>query len=209
MPTSLLLAIATTAGVAAGVFLDPSIVAVANWLAALLALPQQMHAATVVVGPADGSCPGAIFGRIQSAIDAAVPGTTIVACAGSYVEQLVVTKRIRLLAAPGARLVPPALHVVTTSPRTGRPVAAAISVAIIHSSRWSSARLSTLGTRHPPVSGRNGRRECDHPRPFLCCCDEGRPSVHLDVEFLGHEIEHLLPDAALGPCIGRTHRVLP
>ena len=37
MPTSLLLAIATAAGSAAGVFLDPSAIAPANWLAALLA----------------------------------------------------------------------------------------------------------------------------------------------------------------------------
>src|SRR5690349_3485086 len=38
MSTSLLLAIATTAGAAAGVFLDPSFVAPANWLAAIFLL---------------------------------------------------------------------------------------------------------------------------------------------------------------------------
>ena len=38
MSTSLLLAIATTAGVAAGVFLDPSLIAPAHWLAAVLLL---------------------------------------------------------------------------------------------------------------------------------------------------------------------------
>ena len=38
MPTSLLLAIATAAGAAAGVFLHPSAIAPANWLAALFAL---------------------------------------------------------------------------------------------------------------------------------------------------------------------------
>src|SRR5260370_13745662 len=88
-------------------------------------------------------------------------------------------------------------------------VAAAMRVAISHSSKWWSARLSTLNTLSPPVSDRTGR-ECDHSQPFCCCCyAKGRPSVHLDVEFLGDQVEHLLPDAALGPCIGRLHRLLP
>ena len=34
-------------------------------------------------------------------------------------------------------------------------------------------------------------------------------SVHLDVEFFGEQIEHLLPDAALRPLVGRLHRLLP
>src|ERR1700737_3130940 len=87
-------------------------------------------------------------------------------------------------------------------------VAAAMRVAISHSSKWSSARLSTLNTLSPPVSGRNGR-ECDHSRPFSCCYAKGRPSVHLDVKFFGDQVEHLLPDTALGPIIGRRHRRLP
>ena len=45
MPTSLLLAIATTTGVAAGVFLDPSAIAPANWLVALFALLAFLSAA--------------------------------------------------------------------------------------------------------------------------------------------------------------------
>ena len=45
MSTSLLLAIATTAGVAAGVFLDPSLIAPANWLAAVLLLLAFLSAA--------------------------------------------------------------------------------------------------------------------------------------------------------------------
>src|SRR6185436_13480572 len=45
MSTSLLLAIATTAGVAAGVFLDPSSIAPANWLAAIVLLLAFLSAA--------------------------------------------------------------------------------------------------------------------------------------------------------------------
>jgi hypothetical protein len=79
-----------------------------------------------VVGPPDGSCPDAFFSRVQSAIDAAVPGTTIVLCRGTYPEQLLVTKRVRLIGLPGARLVPPALPLRTTSLRSGRTVTAAV-----------------------------------------------------------------------------------
>src|SRR5262245_46335066 len=81
------------------------------------------RASTVVVGPSDGTCPDAIFSRVQSAIDASVPGTTIVLCPGTYAEQLLLTKRVRLIGSPGTRLVPPALTLRTTSLRTGRTVA--------------------------------------------------------------------------------------
>ena len=86
------------------------------------------HAATIAVGPSDGSCPSAVFSRIQSAIDAAVPGTTITVCPGLYAEQLLVTKRVRLVGSPGARLAPASLPVRTTSLRSGRSVAAAVIV---------------------------------------------------------------------------------
>ena len=68
----------------------------------------------------------AFFSRIQNAIDAAPPGTTIVLCPGNYEEQLFLTKRVRIIGSPGARLVPPALPLRTTSLRSGRLVAAAI-----------------------------------------------------------------------------------
>jgi hypothetical protein len=97
-------------------------------LATMLALAAPARAETIVVGPADGTCPGAIFSRIQSALDAAVPGSSIFVCAGVYAEQLLVTKRVKLLAAPGVRLVPGRLAVFTTSPSSGRPVAAAVTV---------------------------------------------------------------------------------
>jgi hypothetical protein len=97
-------------------------------LAALLALARPVRAETIVVGPADGTCPGAIFTRIQSAVDAVVPGTTIFVCAGVYAEQLFVTKRVHLVAAAGVRLVPPRLGVLTTSPFSGRAVAAGVTL---------------------------------------------------------------------------------
>src|SRR5262249_55204958 len=78
----------------------------AEFLLALVSLAVPCGASTIVVGLSDGSCPGAIFARIQSAIDAAVPGSTIVVCPGVYAEQLVVGKRVRIFASPGARLVP-------------------------------------------------------------------------------------------------------
>jgi hypothetical protein len=97
-------------------------------LAALLALAGPAYPETIVVGPTDGTCPGAIFTRIQSALDAAVPGSTIFVCAGTYAEQLLVTKRVHLVASAGVRLVPSRLAVLTTSPLSGRPVAAAVTV---------------------------------------------------------------------------------
>ena len=97
-------------------------------LATIIAGAAPARAETIVVGPGDGSCPNAIFARIQSAIDIAVPGSTIAVCAGVYPEQLLVTKRVRLLASPGARLVPAALPLRTTSLRSGRSVAAAVIV---------------------------------------------------------------------------------
>jgi nitrous oxidase accessory protein NosD len=85
------------------------------------------RSATIVVGPA-GTCPGAIFTRIQSALDAAVPGSTVVVCAGEYPEQLLIAKRVRILGSPGTRIVPGPLAVSATSLRSGRPVAAAVTV---------------------------------------------------------------------------------
>src|SRR5947209_20473109 len=88
-----------------------------------------------------------------------------------------------------------------------RPVAAAMSAAISHSSRWLSARLSTRSKIKSPISMRNGR-EHSLPTVFGVVSPE-RASVHLDVEFLGEKVEHLLPDPALGPFVSRLHRFLP
>src|ERR1700687_1663703 len=86
-------------------------------------------------------------------------------------------------------------------------VAAAMRVAISHSSKWSSARLSTLNTRVPPSQTETAGSAIT-PDRFVVVL-KGRPSVHLDVKFFGDQVEHFLPDTALGPIIGRRHRRLP
>ena len=106
----------------------PRLALYASLLASVLGGREPARAETVVVGPSDGTCPTAFFSRIQTAIDAAPPGTTIVLCPGNYAEQLFLTKRVRIIGSPGARLVPPALPLRTTSLRSGRLVAAAIIV---------------------------------------------------------------------------------
>jgi hypothetical protein len=83
-------------------------------LALVLALVAPARSETVTVGPLDGTCPDAIFERIQSALDAAAPGTTITVCPGTYAEQLLVTKRVHLVASAGARLAPSPLAAPTT-----------------------------------------------------------------------------------------------
>jgi hypothetical protein len=109
-----------------------------------------------VVGPSDGSCPEAFFSRVQSAIDASVPGTTIVLCPGTYPEQLLVTKRVRLVGTPGARLVPPALPLRATSPRSGRTVTAAVILR-------APAKVEGLAI---DVAG-HGVTTCDESAPLL------------------------------------------
>jgi nitrous oxidase accessory protein NosD len=56
-------------------------------------------ASTLVVDDAGGDCPNADFATIQAAVTAAEPGTTILVCAGTYKEQVTITKsHLRLLA---------------------------------------------------------------------------------------------------------------
>jgi parallel beta-helix repeat protein len=54
---------------------------------------------TLVVDDDGGDCPNADFATIQAAVTAAEPGTTILVCAGTYREQVTITKNgLRLLA---------------------------------------------------------------------------------------------------------------
>lgn len=55
-------------------------------LAALLALPGPVGAATLVVDDDGVQCPGAPYTTIQAAVNAAGPGDTIQVCAGTYLE---------------------------------------------------------------------------------------------------------------------------
>ena len=88
-------------------------------------------------------------------------------------------------------------------------VAAAIRVAISHSSKWSSARLRPLSTRTPQSQPKRPRSAITPGRFLLIVGAASRSSVHLDVEFFGDQIEHLLPDATFRPLVGRRHRRLP
>src|SRR5258708_27888578 len=81
-------------------------------------------------------------------------------------------------------------------------------VAISHSSKWSSARLSTLNTKIPPSQTETAGNAI-HSRPFSCRSAKGQLSVHLDIELFGKQVEHLLADTALGPGITPRHRGLP
>ncbi len=125
-------------------------------LAAVVSWSGTPRAETVVVGPSDGTCPTAIFNRIQSAIDAAVPGTTISVCSGIYAEQLLITKRVRLVGSSGTRLVPPPLAVQATSLHTGRGVAAAITLR-------APATIDGVAID----AGGNGITTCDGSEPLL------------------------------------------
>src|ERR1019366_9974360 len=65
-----------------------------------------------------------------------------------------------------------------------RPVAAAINVAISHSSKWLSARLSPLNKPIPLASALNRPRARSLPADLIVGA-ASRALVHLDVELLG------------------------
>jgi parallel beta-helix repeat protein len=82
----------------------------------------------VRVDATGATCPGARFTRIQDAVDAARPNGIIVVCAGTYAEQLVIAKKVRIIG-QGRPVVRPAGMVAnTTSMRTDGPIAAAAVV---------------------------------------------------------------------------------
>jgi hypothetical protein len=73
-------------------------------------------------------CPTAAFTTIQSAVDAASPGDTIRVCAGTYVEQVTVSKSLTIRGDNGAIVMPSAVQVNGTDIPSGTPVAAVILV---------------------------------------------------------------------------------
>ncbi len=75
-----------------------------------------------------GTCPGAKFTRIQDAIDAARQNTTIMVCAGTYPEQLVVSKKVKIVGSGHPVVQPVGMTANTTSLRTGDAIAAAAVV---------------------------------------------------------------------------------
>src|SRR5579885_1197630 len=86
-------------------------------------------------------------------------------------------------------------------------VAAAISVAISHSSRWSRTRLICFSKPQSPTAPK--RPGVRSPPADYFCFWQHPPRLHLNGQFLGNQVEHFLTDAAFGPLVGRLHRLLP
>src|SRR5271170_5549652 len=94
----------------------------------LLLSGQSASAAQLVVGPNKTACPAAAFSQIQAAINAANPGDHIRVCAGTYPEQLSITKPLEIDAENGAILQPGPIVQNTTSLFDASPIAAAILI---------------------------------------------------------------------------------
>jgi hypothetical protein len=73
-------------------------------------------------------CPTAAFTTIQSAVNAASPGDTIRVCAGTYAEQITISKSLTIRGDNGAIVMPSAVQVNGTDIPSGTPVAAVILV---------------------------------------------------------------------------------
>jgi parallel beta-helix repeat protein len=65
--------------------------------AAILSLGSLSWAATLSVGQPNTNCPGAIYGTITAAVNAASPGDTIEICPATYAEQVLITKPLSLI----------------------------------------------------------------------------------------------------------------
>ena len=71
-----------------------------------LSVPQAARAATLTVGQKSAACPKPLYLTIQSAVNAASSGDTIHVCAGTYPEQVVITKSLNLSGDNGALIEP-------------------------------------------------------------------------------------------------------
>ncbi|MFN8545952.1 MAG: right-handed parallel beta-helix repeat-containing protein [Candidatus Binatia bacterium] len=103
-------------------------------LAALLGclLATTASASILVVDDNGLDCADSQFTTIGAAVDAAKAGDTVVICAGTYPEQVVVTKRLRIHGEPSGVtrpvIRPATLPATRPSIRSGNPIAAAIIV---------------------------------------------------------------------------------
>jgi len=73
-------------------------------------------------------CPGAQFSSIQAAIDAAGAGSEIKICAGTYNEQVKISKSVKLIGEAGAVIMPTDMKVNAENIAMYEDMAAAISV---------------------------------------------------------------------------------
>jgi hypothetical protein len=87
-----------------------------------------LFAQPVLVDDDKVDCPTAKFTTIQAAVDAASPGTTIKVCPGTYNEQVLIPKRLRIKGDNGAVVMPSAMKENTTNLFNNSPIAAAIVV---------------------------------------------------------------------------------
>jgi nitrous oxidase accessory protein NosD len=83
---------------------------------------------TILVDDDKAQCPTAKFTTIQSAVDAANPGDTIRVCAGTYVEQVSISKSLTIRGDNGTIVMPAAVKVNGSDIPSGTPVAAVILV---------------------------------------------------------------------------------
>jgi parallel beta-helix repeat protein len=105
-----------------------------------------LAAAELVVDDDREQCLSAGFTTIQAAVDAAPRGALIRVCAGTYDEQVTVTKRLRIRGEDGAVVMPSAIVANTTNLATSLPIAAAILV--MNTNDVTIARLTVDGARN-------------------------------------------------------------
>jgi len=101
------------------------VVMIATAMAFLLGLPDA-DAVTLVVAINHDDCPTALFQTISDAVAVAQDGDTILVCPGTYPEQVVLTKSVRLVGQGHPVVQPGTLGTVLPSPLGGKRVAAGI-----------------------------------------------------------------------------------
>ena len=106
-----------------------SLLAVTFGLDGSILLAQERGATTeIFVHSDDTQCPQANFYSIQEAINSAQPADTIHVCQGEYAEQVVIKKSLKLIAEPGAMLIPNHMVRNAASLSAAEPLSAAILV---------------------------------------------------------------------------------
>lgn len=93
-----------------------------------VSVPQAARAATLTVGQKSVACPRPLYLTIQSAVNAASSGDTIHVCAGTYPEQVLITKSLNLSGDNGALIEPVNVAANSTSFTSGQPIAAIVLV---------------------------------------------------------------------------------